>query len=77
MLEILVGLAILLILKWFYPDKGAVGKNDSDIIPFIDHYGHRDGTEPFAKLDDDFDSSWDPDFIGDSIDEEIDDEFFR
>jgi hypothetical protein len=76
MLEMLVGLAILLILKWFYPDKGAVG-NDSDIIPLIDHYGQRDGTEPFAMLDDDFDSSWDPDFIDDSIDEEIDDDFFK
>jgi hypothetical protein len=73
MLEILVGLAVLLILNWLCSDKDAVGKNDSDIIPFIGHHDHRDGTEPFANSDDDFDSNWDPDFIDDNIDEDIDD----
>jgi hypothetical protein len=45
MLEILVRLS-------------AVRKNDSDIIPFIDHHDHRDGTMPFANTDDGFDRNW-------------------
>jgi hypothetical protein len=69
MLEILVGLAILLILKRLCPDKCAVRRNDSDIIPFIDHHDHRDGTVPFGNTD--FDRNWDSDFIDNVIDENI------
>lgn len=78
MLEIFVGLAVLLILKWLCSDKDALGKNDSDIIPFIDHHhDHRDGVGPCANSDDDFDSNWDSEFADERIDEDIDDEFIR
>jgi hypothetical protein len=77
MLEIFVGLAVLLILKWLAQDKGATGKADSEIVPFLDHHDHRDDAGPYAIIEDDMDSNWDPDFIDDSIDEDIDDEFIQ
>ena len=77
MLEILVGLAVLWVLKRVFMDKGGTDKTDPEIVPFINPHDHRDGVGPNPFSGDDFEPDWDADLIDEMIDDGIDDELIH